>query len=505
MATTDWIKTLSNHNLGEGEFVTVEYAIPHSFILSGNGKVFYTPVAYSTSLVRYECSEDNVWTPEYFIGTPYYTVTGTKYLPDPTFVYPVATSEDGNILVLMKGGDPRNDRSTKRKLLVVSYVNGQLVQVGSEITFTKQSNFNDISPTNIHYYIRRVSISNDGLKIVIVTHGGINTLVFSNGSWNLLPASQDILPSYFPWDDYSDTAGSSMSKNGMYLTLISVNTSIMVFKFNNLTNSWNLFKTIPYAYSIWETFVSNTGIVLAVRFGTLARFEYNLSTNEYESTNVSNIVSLLEGSRCFVSDDFNTLVCRSGDYSWPPTGLPRQYIVMIKWINGNWEKVDLPETIIPMLTSEPLTYGFVLGMSSDATTFISTTVDSSLYDPNIYGPYLRSIINVYHNLPLPTLSLGIAVSVKEKNVDFDVNANVFVKAPTVPLNVSNKQYVDIADAEINALILSNASTDTTSTTEYYVLIGQTQTVQSTLATQIDNLYQYFFNQSREDAVIINQE
>jgi len=102
----------------------------------------------------------------------------------------------------------------------------------------------------------------------------------------------------------------------------------------------------------------------------------------------------------------------------------------------------------------------------------------------------------------PTLHLGDMVKIKETDVSFN-NANVFVKDPTVPLNVANKQYVDIADEEVRALILASATTYTTSRTEYYDLLGQRQTVQSTLATQIENLYQYFFDQSRTDAVIIS--
>ena len=496
MATTKWIKTLTDHNLGESPPTVVGLAIPHPFILSGDGKVFYVGVGYS--IARYECSDDNVWTHENFIGTPYYSVTGTKYLPDPSFIYPVATSEDGNILVLMKEGDPRSARDTKRKIIVTSYVNGQIVQVGSEITFTKQSNYNSDSSNQTLYYIQRVFISNDGLKIVIVTHGGINTLVFSNGSWNLLPASQDILPSYFPYGEYGEVGSiSCMSTNGMYLSLLapSASTSLVVFKFNNQTNSWGLYGTISHPYVIWQTFVSNTGIVLAVRYGALTRFEYNISTNNYELINVNTSISPLEGPRCFVSEDFNTFLCRSGSFEWPPSGIPKQYIVKLEWVNGNWEKIDFPQTLIPFVSSDPNNGAYLLGMSSDATTFISTSILTNE----------QYIINVYFNVPLPTLYLGDAASIEEKNVMFGENTNVFVKAPTVALNVSNKQYVDIADAEVNALIVANSTTDTTSTTEYYVLIGQTQTVQSTLATQIENLYQYFFNQSREDAVIINQE
>jgi hypothetical protein len=163
-----------------------------------------------------------------------------------------------------------------------------------------------------------------------------------------------------------------------------------------------------------------------------------------------------------------------------------QYIQMYKWIDGNWTQVDFTNVIPYMPGSEdPTNSAVALGMSSDATTFVATNLTS-------YAPY---IIDVYYNLPLPTLHLGDMVKIKETDVSFN-NANVFVKAPTVALNVSNKQYVDTGDAEIHALILASATTDTTSTTEYYDLLGERQTVQSTLAVQIENLYQYFFDQSR---------
>lgn len=104
------------------------------------------------------------------------------------------------------------------------------------------------------------------------------------------------------------------------------------------------------------------------------------------------------------------------------------------------------------------------------------------------------------NISIPTLHFGDTMKIKETDVNFN-EANVFVKDPTVPLNVANKQYVDIADEEVRALILASATTDTTSTTEYYDLLGQRQTVQTTLAVQIDQLYQYFFNQSRANAML----
>lgn len=502
MATTKWIQTLSNKYLGEYPYVGGELALPHPFMISGNGKVIYVAVGGS-GVSRFECSEDNIWTRENFVGIPHPDIPGTKYLPNSSFVRPVATSEDGNTLVLMHTADPRHgDMAIKRKIIIVSYVNGQLVQVGSDITFTRQSNYNSEPLNQTNYYIHRVFISKDGLKIVIVTTGGINTLVFSNGSWNLLSASPDILPSYFPFAGYGEIGSrSNMSKNGMYLTLLNTTgNSIVVFKFDNQTNNWVLFGTISHSslnsiyglIYIAHTYVSNTGIVLAITEGSyaLSRFEYNLSTSSYNFVIQSNLTSIMDGQQCFVSEDFNTFLFRSIDRSWPPSGISRQYIQMIKWTNGNWVKNDFPSNIIPFMTSDSQTTAWVLGMSSDATTFVSTPILTADKD----------IINVYYNVPPPTLYLGNNAVIKNSDVSFN-SANVFVKAPTVALNVTNKNYVDVADSEVNTLILANANADTTSTTEYYDLLGQRQTVQSTLAVQIENLYQYFFNASRANAML----
>jgi len=487
MATTKWIKTMSNNQVTVDQIFTtaannVGFSSPDPFVCAGNGKVFY--FSLDEGIVRYEYI-DNAWTYDKFLVSQN-NIAGTKYLPDPTYTYPVATNADGTTFVIMKN---------RQKIIITSYINGQLVQVGSEITFTKQSNYNLDGQNQTTCTIQRVFMSSNGLKIVLITYGGINTLVFSNGSWNLLPPSADILPSYFPYASYGEISSvSKMSTNGMYLTLLALN-SILVFKFNTQTNSWVLFKQIAHnslnsnsgGIYVFESFVSNTGIVLVRTGGSMAlcRFEYSASSGNYELINASTLATPWWETRCFVSDDFNTFICRRGNFEWPPTYLPRQYIRMLKWINGNWEIVNFPSDIMPIMTTDRNETGFVLGMSSDGGTFITTPILTSE----------RNIINVYYNVPLPTLSLGDMVRIKETDVSFN-EANVFVKAPTVALNVSNKQYVDVADAEIHALILAGATTDTTSTTEYYDLLGERQTVQSNLATQIENLYQYFFDQSR---------
>ena len=60
-------------------------------------------------------------------------------------------------------------------------------------------------------------------------------------------------------------------------------------------------------------------------------------------------------------------------------------------------------------------------------------------------------------MSLPNLYLGDDLVINGVNISFN-NANVTVKAPTSALNVSNKNYVDVADASLNALIATESST-----------------------------------------------
>lgn len=494
MATTKWIKSMSNNIInpvvnGSTMVNTVMGSLaPNPFVMSGNGKVFYIVLTVwnePNAIARYEYI-DNAWTHETFMVSQS-SIAGAKYVPNFAYIMPVATSEDGTTLVMLQ-----NVPNSNRKIIITSYINGQLVQVGPEITFTTQSNFNLANP---NYFIQRVFITNNGLKIVIVTHGGINTLVFSNGSWNLLPASEDILPIYFQLSGFNEIVpASNMSKNGMYLTLLGGTNfnAIVVLKFDNQINNWVLHKTIDNVTYITQTFVSNNGNVVLSQdgWGNWRRYEYSLTTTNYELINTIWGLSF-DYYKSFASDDCNTFLFRRRHNDWEAPHAVLTYVRMYKWINGNWVMVEFPTDVVPPRSTslDQGNHGILMAMSNDATTFATT----DLFIPG------SEKINVYYNVPLPTLSLGGFASIKEADVTFN-NANVFVKAPTVALNVSNKQYVDIADAEIHALILASATTDTTSTTEYYDLLGQRQTVQSTLATQIENLYQYFFDQSRDGPV-----
>ena len=98
-----------------------------------------------------------------------------------------------------------------------------------------------------------------------------------------------------------------------------------------------------------------------------------------------------------------------------------------------------------------------------------------------------------------TLYLGDEVTVLNSNFNFN-NANAFVKAPTENLQVANKSYVDTADETLRQLIISQATTSSQAYTGLLAVITQLQADNAALETQVDNLYQYFFDQSRSGPV-----
>ena len=61
-----------------------------------------------------------------------------------------------------------------------------------------------------------------------------------------------------------------------------------------------------------------------------------------------------------------------------------------------------------------------------------------------------------YKMSLPNLYLGDDLVINGVNISFN-NANVTVKTPLSELNVSNKNYVDVADASLNALISTEAT------------------------------------------------
>jgi hypothetical protein len=111
----------------------------------------------------------------------------------------------------------------------------------------------------------------------------------------------------------------------------------------------------------------------------------------------------------------------------------------------------------------------------------------------------KKCIYYYYNMSGITLYLGDEVTVLNSNFNFN-NANAFVKAPTENLHVANKSYVDTADQMLRDLIISQATTSSQAYTNLLAMITQLQADNTALETQVDNLYQYFFNQPRDGPV-----
>jgi hypothetical protein len=98
-----------------------------------------------------------------------------------------------------------------------------------------------------------------------------------------------------------------------------------------------------------------------------------------------------------------------------------------------------------------------------------------------------------------TLYLGDEVTVLNSDFNFN-NANAFVKTPTENLHVTNKSYVDTADDALRQLIVSQAADSVQAYADLLAMITQLQADNTALETQVNNLYLYFFNQSRDGPV-----
>lgn len=99
--------------------------------------------------------------------------------------------------------------------------------------------------------------------------------------------------------------------------------------------------------------------------------------------------------------------------------------------------------------------------------------------------------------PTPTLYLGDELTITQSDINFN-NANVFVKAPVYGLNVANKDYVDANLNTANSDIIIAETAERVATNSVLVgLISQLQARKSALVVQMNNLYQYFFNENRD--------
>lgn len=103
----------------------------------------------------------------------------------------------------------------------------------------------------------------------------------------------------------------------------------------------------------------------------------------------------------------------------------------------------------------------------------------------------------------PPLYLGDEIVVDQSNVYFN-DANVFVKAPTAELHTANKAYVDSNHTASIALIEAETAERIASNMAMSDMIASLEAVKDDLSSQLNNLYQYFFNQNRDGPVPVRE-
>lgn len=413
--------------------------------------------------------------------------------------------------------------------------------MSSDVSFTPSTNFFNPVGTG---FLSFMAINNSLTRMVIPTDGYDRTLgqiyyytrASSSDAWSNKIQIQGIPVSSMRW------MSAAMSENGDRLVVISYSSQPYVFKWINGTYVFQ--GTIPKPstmvsyYSGLNMTADGSRIVLSAVGGYVYYATLNTATNNYNEpiqildtelrTNVNNQFGNLamssNGNRIAAMYNISNGTSKFLFSDWNGTNYGP--FTQITALNGQLEfcgggALSADGKYLFINKPQP-SYSYFDAIAGNFTSF--TNVPSSAI-PSLNGIYYVNIFTITHDgshlfwnvnrdditikmtaieyPPPPPPSfvfLGENAVIHRSDVSFN-DANVFVKAPTVALNVSNKQYVDVADEEVRALILASATTDTTSTTEYYDLLGQRQTVQTTLAVQIDQLYQYFFNQSRANATL----
>jgi hypothetical protein len=99
----------------------------------------------------------------------------------------------------------------------------------------------------------------------------------------------------------------------------------------------------------------------------------------------------------------------------------------------------------------------------------------------------------------PTLYLGDDLIITGSDIQFN-NATVSVKAPVSGLNVVNKDYVDNVGTTLNSAVATETSNRQAEDVAMQALITTLQSENADLSTQLNNLYQYFFNENRDGPV-----
>lgn len=379
----EWVNTLKNYifnndndfkqqynptsNITQPYYAHYYQYDPAVVVLSGNGNVYYTYIVISYSIMTIRSSYVNdEWVKEYFLYDT--NVSGISKTSSLTYnstghYIPVASSYDGNTVLLTKGGGLSGVQYFKCQ--VVSYSNGNLQKLGNEITFVIQSNYNlvydngrNFPTADITYGANfvRFNMTSDGSKLILIAQGGINTLVFNSGTnnWDLLPPSSDIKSTHFTIKQYYNAAAySAVSANGMWMALLNDLPSgleINIFKFDTTINNWVFFKKTPNYGS--QIFIANNGDMVTWYTNNISRYAYDIVTQEYilkgsitgDTVGILNQFSVYLYSVC-ASADCNTVFFRFFN------GLETQMIKKINFINNAWVQEQLPTSVFPIYTS----------------------------------------------------------------------------------------------------------------------------------------------------------
>lgn len=141
----------------------------------------------------------------------------------------------------------------------------------------------------------------------------------------------------------------------------------------------------------------------------------------------------------------------------------------------------IPKSSIPNARSVWLSYD---------NSFVYTTYNNN---SGTFGKIYKTPITI----PTTSLYLGDEITIEQSDINFN-NANVFVKAPVSGLNIATKEYVD---ANLNTAASNIIAIQTAERVETNLvlidLIRQLEARKSDLAVQMNNMYQYFFNQERD--------
>lgn len=386
---------------------------------------------------------------------------------------------------------------------------------------------------------------NDELTRMVITTDGYDaslgqiyyyTRATSSDSWSTKIQIQGIPVTGMRWTT------ATMSSDGDKLVVLSFSLEPYVFKWIN--NSYVFIGTIqplagaPSSFFISANMNSNgSRLVLHAFNGYTYYCTWNYITNTYNTLNQTldnvqrnetdnrwgNLAMSGDGSRIALSDYRNDGTVRFVFADWNGTNYGAYTVITA--LNGQLDDVCggalSPDGKYLFVNKSQPVYGSFDVSANNFTSF--TNIPSSAIAP-MSGMYYVNIFTITHDglhllwntkredytikmvsisypqPPPPPAYFGGKLSINDKDVSFS-DADTYIKAPTSAPQVANKKYVDDKDNEIHDLILANANTDTVSTTQYSDLIAERQTVQSDLAIQIENLYQYFFNNSRTNTTL----